>query len=146
MAAEAGACRREVKLRLCFRAGVCSLRKAALASSSAAMSPAAQKIRETVPNGNSLGILKTPSNNSARGLHCYSTREKAAALPGGKGERCCLAPAACSLRHKPTQLHTTGKPLNYLTRDCALAALLSQTDLQDRVPDRPASGSGARTI
>lgn len=65
------------------------------------------------------------------------------------------ARAACSLRHKqpraltharPTSHNRKGKPLNFLTRYCVQAVLLSPTDLQDRVPDRPASGSGARTI
>jgi hypothetical protein len=67
-----------------------------------------------------------------------------AALPGeAKGE---LLHCSCSLRHTPAQLHTTGKPLNSLTRYRVLAALLSQAVLQARVPDRPASGCGARTI
>jgi hypothetical protein len=91
-----------------------------------------------------LVIFPPPPPNLAQGHQPSGDGVGSASLPGRQGRE--LLPCSCSLRHTPAQLHATGKPLKSLTRYRVLAALLSQADLQARVPDRHASGCRARTI
>ena len=91
-----------------------------------------------------LVIFPPPPPNLAQGHQPSGDGVGSASLPGRQGRE--LLPCSCSLRHTPAQLHATGKPLKSLTRYRVLAALLSQADLQARVPDRHASGCRARTV